>query len=813
MILNEIFISTCFVNSLMGISALLAIGVLVVSFLLAWIFERCSWGGLWRMIERNLHLGFSLVWFAGFCIYCVGMYIVPEDVSLDFWRLVQVMPMAIIHAFEMFLLESEASAIHATFHENWYFMMLFSYVHLLAALVSLAFVLKHFGYNMVASARLKFAASCFAKNPDILYIFWGMNEANYLLADSVNKKHQNETTNYKILFVKTSDEDDNQNNRTGLNRLFNFFSVKNKELDKLKSLECLSAHSFRMLSKCKLTEEEKHRGTKILDEKLGLKSIVKLIKKTTGNIYVFMLSEEESTNLRASSNLCCDSDIKSFISKNKKFHIYCHARRDSVNSVAEDSLSGNNIEVHIVDSSRFSINELKSDINNHPIKFVDLDTEDNYGTVKSDFKSLIVGFGETGRDAARFLYEFSAFTSSKSSKEDDVPKGNNENISVIPSGFACYVTDTKMNQIKGRFLSSAPALADKNSGFDFYNYDVNSEDFLILLCNISSKLNYVVVALGNDEQSITTAIRIFNYVRSHRKNLDKFKIFVKCKETSPESFVQNIENHFNEVNANKEGCENAKKHIQIFGTYKSIYTYSQIIENDFEKEGVEYNHKYCEVSGKNGIKDVWDSRHNELLKSHKLDNYSELRRKEFQDVQNAYHALTKIYIMQEICKANPNETRLTFKCLSGDSDCVPLFKRKMINKNELSGIISASNAGVSDVEQLMFRNIARMEHLRWNASHRILGYNNYSAIKDEEIIEVIGEDVHKCNERFKIHNCLIDWRELDAESLEAVNEEENYYPDYKLYDFITISTSLKLRSEQISKNNQHFFVTLQKILS
>ena len=103
----------------------------------------------------------------------------------------------------------------------------------------------------------------------------------------------------------------------------------------------------------------------------------------------------------------------------------------------------------------------------------------------------------------------------------------------------------------------------------------------------------------------------------------------------------------------------------------------------------------------------------------------------------------------------------------------------------------------TEVEQLMFRNIARMEHLRWNASHRTLGYESYSSVEDEEIKAVL-ENVHKCNERFRLHNCLIDWTELDKESDESKWKDENgeHFPDYKLYDFITITTTLKLHKTE-----------------
>ena len=66
---------------------------------------------------------------------------------------------------------------------------------------------------------------------------------------------------------------------------------------------------------------------------------------------------------------------------------------------------------------------------------------------------------------------------------------------------------------------------------------------------------------------------------------------------------------------------------------------------------------------------------------------------------------------------------------------------------------------------------------------------------------VLKDERHKCIEKYRVHNCIIGWEDLDAESNEASwdNPEMNdgkEYPDYKLYDFIVITTTLKLRSKK-----------------
>lgn len=786
------------VYKLLAESAGIAIVFIVLAYMLAQLLyrmEKGKWNGFWKALERKLSLLFLATWVLGFCTYCVGMFIGDGNVDVWSWdglqRLIRVAPMGIIHAFEMFLLESDVSAIHDGFHENLFFMTCFSIVHFLAALVSLMFVIKHFGYNIVARVHL-WLASVSNVRTERFYIFWGMNEPSYHLAKDINNqaKNGNATSSYRTLFIKTTDNDDDTGNRAGLDRMFDFLSIKNKELDKLKELDCLSTTAFNRLSKCELSEIDRNDGCHIIRNMLGLRRVAKLINKTTAELHIFMLSENEDNNIEAASNICHDKDIMTFAANNGKVHIYCHARYDSINRVVEDAQSNGNIEVRIVDSAHDSINELRSTEKYHPIHFVDIDAEDNIGTVKSPFTCMVVGFGETGQDAARFLYEFGAFVSNSSTKEDDIPQHDNAGNHICRSTFKCHIIDSRMDAVKGRFIASAPALGNEPM-LEFHSFDINSEGFYDLLNDNRKTLNYVVVSLKDDELSITTAVRIFKFIRKSRKDLSKFKIFVRCNNSVYEQHMRSIAEHYNQVFAkeHKEEC------IVIYGCISTIYTYNQIIKNEFEEEGKEYNHAYCEASGNNGKKDVWETRHTHFLNMNTLDGYSELRRKETQDMANAYHALTKTAIMKAVSEKRPEDLPNLKRILSGDTRFIPTFRRNSVRGEKVSGTIHAEG-DYTEAEQLLFRNIARLEHLRWNASHEVLGYRHFNENADiDDLVE--KKDRHKCNERHKVHNCILDWEQIDTESDLAFWEDNTKpgckaYPDYKLYDFIVITTTLKL---------------------
>lgn len=797
-------ISSGLVIFLLWLAFLIALGFVFSCFALAQIIyglESSRWKKFWDRLEGNLTQLFVLTWLFGFCVYTVGMFVGIETTPnlIDrLWHLLGVAPMAVLHAFGMFILESDVSAVHNVFHDDLLYMVLFSIAHFFAAIVSLIFVIKHFGYNIVAGIHLWLTSHGFRRQ-DHLFVFWGMNDASFCLAKDI-KRPGRVSGSWQALIIKTADNREKQSDRTGLDRLFNFLSLKNIELEQFKELGILTCTAFRRLSKLEIeTGDGRENDTKILSKRLHLNSLTRLIHKTDQTIHIFMLGDDDKDNIKAASNLRLDQTIAEFMQTNgHHVYIYCKARYASVNRVIEDMHSNNGIDIRIVDPANDSINILKTKREYHPINFVSIDFEKNLGTVTSAFKALVVGFGWTGRDAVRFLYEYGAFVNNNSADEDDMAlRENGKYIQegrdriVKRSPFLCHVVDSNADKIKGLFRAHSPALFNEanRSMLDIQSIDANSDKFIEQLRGWAKDLNYVVVATGNDDQNITIAVRIFKCVSMYRTNLDNFCIFVHCHTREEERHMQRIADFYNEVNAPEE--KRHKPYIVVFGTADQIYSYKQIVENQYEKEGEVYNAEYCEVSGNNGEKDKWKSRHSYYLNERTLEAYSRLRRQEYQDTSNAYHAMTKIHIMEKVAQ----ECGLVYlqRCLSM-KDPAPSFCRTRSGKNTpVEGQILSVGNMLSPEEELLLRNIAKLEHIRWIASHEVLGYNSYKDAPDS-IIKTLKNKVNECNETYRLHNCMIPWQELDQESENAINKEYDYYPDYKLFDYAVVTATIRLHA-------------------
>lgn len=791
------------------VSIIIALVTFVVAIFIVYrIYHRSkdSWDRFWNNRKRHLTRSFVAVWLMGFCVYLVGTSIVADGSTLGqtFGALLCQMPMAAVHAFEMFALQSDISAIHGMFHSSLLFMFFFSLAHFLAACVSTLFIIKYFGYNLIAKFKLWYA-TLMRRGIDELYVFWGMNEATYTLAKDIQWTYKvgKKTGSYEIVVINTAEDDEDMTGKehTAMERLFSFFSLKKEELNQYKELDCLSVNVFDRLAKVKITDAE---AIDILEDQMDLHSFTSLIRKTNERVHVFLLSSDEDENIIGTSNLCRDTTIRSFAVSPRSVSIYCHARFDSVNRVIEDKFSNDTIHVKVIDSSLGCINILRSTPEFHPVRYIDIDKDDNIGTVKGGFSSLVLGFGETGRDAVRYLYEYGAFVSNESAKDDDAPEmspDERQAHAVYRSPFRCYVVDKDADHQKGQFFALAPAVEDK---VEMWNTDVLSQDFYEELEKICHELNYIVVAFGDDEQNINVAIRIFNFIRMKRPAhlLKNFVIFVRCRNTEKGKHFQHVADHYNEKSIDGQKQE----YIRIFGTVKQLYTYEQIVENDFVKEGCLYNELYCKASGKDGAKDKWASRHSILLKAQTLDSLSELRRKESQDIANAYHALTKLYILHEATLDANGQIRPELKNIRDCLDnyrTVPEFHERKMNEDKTKrlGVIKAETV-FSEQEQLLMRNLARLEHIRWNAAHEVLGYRSYmdgdgsgTLVKDEYIAigKTCRDGRHCCNERFKLHNCLVDWHRLDEE----MNHDNNtWHPDYKFYDYTVITATLMLNNKR-----------------
>ena len=776
----------------------LFLGILVILLAALLLLSVNKRKRIWNWLDhRNLFPAFLLVWLLGFSIYIVGMY-TGERESL-FGNIF----MAVIHAFGIFILNSDVSAIHNPFHNNWLYMSFFSLVHFAAACISMLFVIKHFGFNILASIRMFFASCSISKKKKMTYIFWGMNDATYHLAKSINEYHKGNKETHRIVIIRSHTEKNITSVRNGMERLFNFLSLRNKDLDQLMEIDCLTTNTFVSLSKL---ETENDGNSTDVWRMLGLNNVAKLAsKRTTGNVHIFFLSDDWAENIQAVENLKKDKTLAGIIvqgsekgnaeasvdgekQQERKVKIYCHARYNSINRVTEDLDTANSIDVHIVDSSHLAIERLKREARYQPINYVEIDRQENLGTVKSAFTSLIVGFGETGKDALRFLYEFGAFVDSKSPDK------------TRRSPFYCHVVDNRMDKLKGSFKNAAPAMfTNKNPDGSplvyLHSIDHNSDEFYNkLLPELSQQLNYIIICINNDEEAITLAVRILKYLRRKGRDFTKLSLFIRSYSPVSYPLMQKIKEHYDE----------GENRIEIFGRIEDICTYDMIIRDEFEERGRAYYETYRSLHPEHNDEGTWDQRRRKMKgltelkktgiddttgcaifeetpianpKPATLDCLQSLRRKERQDKSNALHEATKIKILETIIPDWKNIIVPKIFAYENEGDKAIVRKKRMLIDKR--GHKEVRYPELNDKEQTLMDNLARLEHIRWISSHEVLGY---TAMDDHMENGDLPFDESRMT-----HNCLTSWEQLDDES-----DQTPSIGNYKLFDYGVVETTIKI---------------------
>lgn len=657
-----------------------------------------------------------------------------------------------------------------------------------AAFSSFAIVIKLFLNRLISTLHASKAG--IDDNHNHIYIFWGINSKSIALANSI-KKH--DSRNY-IIYIEPLDSESDEID--GVANIVNYVSPSKSKIESID----LDERTLYLYSTADLTEVKTDEN---LWSHIGLDQADRLFKELSvftpqkmsddnknrsgaddivrNQIHIFFISEDRDTNI---SNAI--STVENFIIlsgnnvgfKDIEKTIYCQTRRDSVTSVIEDSRTNlnNNIEVVVIDESVLAIERIKEDIDLHPVNFVDIELKEkrNICTVKNELTSLIIGFGETGRDSFRFLYEFGAFLSP------------NHDMS-IRSAFHCHVVDSKMSELEAHFKKNTPAIfqQDNPATVDFYEASDKSSIFYNLLESISSKLNFIVVAAGDDETNITIAVNVLKYIRRTRENLDKLVILVRAYNQDSFSHLNGIANHYNRV-LKKE----AKGHtiFKIFGQVEEIFTYDNIIANTFKRKAINFYEAYdsAYVLTEEGIsyggeRTSWQKRRKDALASNKLCDIEDLRRKESQDFSNAWHALTKLHIIDavlaeycgntfDICHAK----LLAEKMFNQDGD-IPV---REIHPTEITypKLDHQFEENFKSIISILMTNLAKTEHLRWVAAHESLGYVFGERIDTITKRKISKDIIHKW------HSCMVPWERLELLPASST----------RLYDYLVIETTLKL---------------------
>lgn len=705
-----------------------------------WHFGRLVIERRWRSRSQRNSIFFSLVFtcfFGGTIIYYFGYDYAGTDKN-SFTLLLR----SVLSSFEMFLSKSNLIGIADNCKNSHWYMLAFAIVHALAVVLSAMFAVACFWKRVRYWGRSIIWR--YGLTNKTTYVFWGLSERNYMLARDVYKNRKGRE---RIVFVDFPDEKDENDKSQGFSGLIGLLSFKLKVIRQLNDIKYILYRSSGRPS------ELSDKANDFFDE-LDLMQLKRILKNSQHRKH-FVFTDNESSNLRAAINMLRLDEFS------EETIIYCAVRKTRFTTQLVEQSTG---KLVVVDDSRIAVTALKKREVEHsaPIEYVKVDKENAAAT--SVFTAMIIGFGTTGQDALKFLYEFSALPDEH---------GNKQNVRID-------VIDTKMDILEGDFRQQVPAIDyikvnGKPLEYDKMHYgimrrevalrkmDVGSDKFYELLSEMVDSLNYVVIATGDDDRNLSIASYLIGFmVQNRRIDHNRFRVFVRLYNETNRNKYDTAKDVFNKMcddyknhDLNKSNSEFFNNPFVFFGNPKSLYTKSIIIDNGLEKDARKFYKEYCHVVDD---KTTWEERRGKAKTAY---DYRALYRKEGQDKANCMHRYTKERLLgiDEHCN---------------DVDCC----------NEWTDVLAENDN--DNAMQKQWKNCliqaSICEHLRWNAAHLMLGY-----------IPMSSEKAKKCessaDEQRKEHKYLVHWNQLDV--------------DTQKWDYGVVKTTIKLKNEEEKNKKNH----------
>lgn len=642
-----------------------------------------------------------------------------------------------------------------------------SFLYIASVFISL-FAIFNFVFQRIFSKwKLRFSS---APNPnDEIHIFFGNTRYSRLLTKEIINSHLDK----RIIVIEYPDKNDTDYDKspmTGLHHLSALeekvekkiskdipFSERCKEIFKngsfFKKKSVLYLKARRRLSDVELSD-------KTIASILDIKGIDEVIFRR--NSFLYFLSDNEQENIISVNNICLRiNQILVGKEEDKKIcHVFCHAKKEGYNISREDDYR-NHFDIKFIDSSYLAIRQIiREDPESLPVHYVkikkddragevvndELETSPNYnlGYVTSDFNAAIFGFGELGHDAFDFLFEYGAFVGADYKR----------------SKFHVFAYDKNKDNNLDLFKSVYPGLInDANKYIDIQEVDVLHNDAFWTDFKIKIKgLNYIFICTGADDV-----------------NLEILNSLDKCFDSALKGGEMRIMvKHSSGHKAIKPGfISHIKECVKFFGADNDIWKYQIISDELFVSDAKKYYTAYKKVSenlDQKTAEDEWNVRETAIY-SPKTDSITRKKRirQRSQDYAACLHMTTKEILIGDLFKDSFSQLAL----------CIPPEYK---NTQEYSCVYDEphcnKSSGLQDISQQMLLNLAVGEHIRWVASHIVMGYRYGTQDNDEE----------------KTHTCLVDYSEVPDRFEE--DKKTIYHGKVRHYDWIVVKTTLEMLAQQ-----------------
>ncbi len=498
------------------------------------------------------------------------------------------------------------------------------------------------------------------------HVFLGLNHQSVILARSILKEWEatkDRSDQGDVLLVEFP-ENSHQHSELSIGEVFSSIFGQKKAI----SLENELESTRFVLLKGHMPHDE--RGVNLC-QAIGLNRLYPWLQNPRTTLYLLSTDEEETVTLL--KYLASDPSVKA--------KIQCYS--SGANSYTS-LMAAMGDRIRILNLPEMSFNEVKRNREQlHPIHFADIARDakgEPLGYVKSASTTILIGFGEIGQEALRYLYEFGSFIG--------------KDMQPIPNTFKVY--DPSIDSIKGAFLNRTPALR-YDANIEWSSSSVGTSQFWLEFAMALPSLTYVVIAVGHSQKNVEIAVQLLQEAARYGKDLSRLCILLGARQAD-EQMLQIIDFY------NRSYCPQGVSVLHPFGMPDQIWNVNVV-------SGKSLKQKAMETMRTDGTdtRTLWNERRRAILSrgGNALENRLELLRKQAGDISRSLYAPT----LAQLC---PEALREHAQFIPEQLDPQ--------NPVHFTG---------SKKEYQLFEYLAAGEHLHWMNALKAAGYIDGAGKQDE----------------------------------------------------------------------------------
>ena len=408
--------------------------------------------------------------------------------------------------------------------------------------------------------------------------------------------------------------------------------------------------------------------TSSLCKAIGLEKLSLWLRSAETTVYI--LSPNEEDNFAILKLLATDASVKA--------KIFCYTH--TVNSYTS-LLAAMGDRIRLLNPTEMSFMEIKQNCPHlHPVNFADVARDASgkpLGYVKKGSSAMLIGFGETGQEGLRYLYEFGSFIG--------------KDLSPVQNTY--YVYDPRIASIKGDFLNRTPAMR-YGANINWSDSTTGSSQFWLEYAMMLPTLSYVIISVDKGHQNVEIAVQLLKEAVRYGKDLSRLCILVRA-HGADKQMLELIDFY------NRSYCPQGVSVIHPYGLPQKIWNLDVVTGKSLKQQAVRYTVFQHGESWEERSRRIRSREGNPLL------NRQELQRKQAGDIARGLFAHT----LKQLC---PPET-------ASLSDNIP---EELDPQNPVH-----YNGKKADARLMEY--LAAGEHLHWMTQLQAAGYIDGGNTQDE----------------------------------------------------------------------------------